>query len=250
MNIGGFQKNSLIDFPQTLACVVFTTGCNFNCPYCHNPDLAAGPVEGAGSATGTTMGENFRQGMDQNQIFSFLEKRKGLLDGVAITGGEPTLQPDLYAFIQRVRELGFRIKLDTNGTRPKVLARLLEDKMVEYTAMDIKTNLANYPMITRGKGEKDRIVARIEESIRLIMEKSPSYEFRTTCARPFITEPIMGEIAAMIRGAEKYVLQNCSRNVRVLDPNFLENESHFFSAEEICALRDIVSGAVSCVEMR
>ena len=247
MNIGGFQKNSLIDFPQTLACVVFTTGCNFCCPYCHNPELAAGPVQGTGSVSGDGKG---RQGMDPDEIFSFLEKRKGLLEGVVITGGEPSLQPDLLPFIQKIRKLGFQIKLDTNGTRPEVLARLLEEGLVDYTAMDIKTSLKNYPGITKGKGEKGKVAARIEESIRLIMERSPAYEFRTTCVRPFVTEPIMGEIAGMIRGADKYVLQNCSKNVRVLNPDFLEDDSHFFSTEELRALGDLIAGSVGSLEIR
>ncbi|WP_022666487.1 anaerobic ribonucleoside-triphosphate reductase activating protein [Desulfospira joergensenii] len=250
MNIGGFQKNSLIDFPQTLACVVFTSGCNFNCPYCHNPDLAAGPVKGTGSNSGGEPGVPGPGQIDPEEIFSFLKKRKAFLEGVVITGGEPTLQPGLPAFLERVRELGYRVKLDTNGTRPAILARLFENRLVDYTAMDIKTGPDSYPRIAKGKSEKDNVLDRIEKSIRLIMEKSPGYEFRTTCVRPFVTEKIMEKIAGMIRGAEKYVLQNCSRDVHVLTPEFLKDDRHFFSPEEIRALGDLVSGAVTSLEIR
>ncbi|MCK5838151.1 MAG: 4Fe-4S cluster-binding domain-containing protein, partial [Desulfobacula sp.] len=112
MKIGGFQKNSLIDFPKTIACIIFTQGCNFICPYCHNPDLVAGPRKEAGSSikggTGTLC--------DEQEIFNFLEKRKGFLEGVVITGGEPTLQKDLIAFCRKVKDMGYRLKLDSNGT--------------------------------------------------------------------------------------------------------------------------------------
>lgn len=232
MHIGGFQKNSLIDFPGTIACVVFTSGCNFICPYCHNPDLAAGPV--AGSL------------YDANQIFSFLEKRKGMLQGVAITGGEPTLQPDLVEFCLQVRKMGYKIKLDTNGTRPSVLARLFDNHLIDYLAMDIKTSLANYSQVVPGNFD----VAKIQASIELIKSRAPAYEFRTTCVRPFITRKIMAEIAGMIHGASLYVLQACSRNVPVLEPEFLKQDRHFFSPKEIQGLKEVVQGSVKQVAIR
>jgi len=234
MNIGGFQKNSLIDFPGTIACVVFTSGCNFICPYCHNPDLAAGSVQGAGSP------------YDLDTIFAFLERRKGQLSGVVITGGEPTLQPDLIEFCQQVRRMGYKIKLDSNGTRPHVLETLLKKKLIDYLAMDIKTSLAHYPLVIKGKFD----VGKIRDSIALIMEKAPAYEFRTTCARPFITRDIMADIAVLIKGAQRYVLQKCSRNVQVLDPAFLKEDHHFFSSGEMQALKVIVEGSVKTIAMR
>jgi pyruvate formate lyase activating enzyme len=234
MQIGGFQKNSLIDFPGTIACVVFTSGCNFICPYCHNPDLAAGPVKGAGTLLST------------DEIFSFLEKRKGQLDGVAITGGEPTLQPDLIEFCEQLRKMGYKIKLDSNGTRPHILENLLDKKLVDYLAMDIKTSLANYPLVIKGKFD----VEKIRESIELIKRKAPDYEFRTTCARPFVTKEIMAQIGVLIQGADRYVLQKCSQNVTVLDPEFLKEDNHFFSSEEMQELKAIVQGCVKTIALR
>jgi len=240
MHIGGFQKNSLIDFPGQIACVVFTPGCNFTCPYCHNPDLAAGPVTlkkdtGAGSTS-----------FSEEEVFTFLEKRKGLIQGVAITGGEPTLQKDLREFITRVRGMGYKVKLDSNGTRPKTLETLLDQGLVDYLAMDIKTDLAHYPMVLKNRADLENI----QESIGLIMKKAPAYEFRTTCARPFITRDIMVQISREIQGADKYVLQHCSRNVDILDPEFLKDETHFFTDKELAQLRSVIAPFVREVCIR
>lgn len=233
MHIGGFQKNSLIDFPGTVACVVFTTGCNFCCPYCHNPDLASGPVTGSGS-------------QDAQDIFTFLASRKGLVDGVVITGGEPCLQPDLTDVILRIKDMGFAVKLDSNGSRPGVLAHLLDRSLVDYVAMDIKTAFFLYPDIMKPSVRVDAI----EESMDLIMATAPAYEFRTTCVRPFITQEIMETICRQIRGAQKYVLQKCSRNVQMLDPQFARVPDRFFSDLEIRELKTIAQKTVKNVIIR
>lgn len=233
MHIGGLQKNSLIDFPGTVACVVFTTGCNFSCPYCHNPDLASGPVTGSGS-------------QDVQDIFTFLTSRKGLVDGVVITGGEPCLQPDLMDFIRKIKDMGFAVKLDSNGSRPRVLADLLSRSLVDYLAMDIKTAPTLYPDIINSSLRVDAI----QESVDLIMATAPAYEFRTTCVRPFITKEIMETICMQIRGAQKYVLQNCSRHVKMLDPQFAQQADRFFSDLEIQELKAIARKAVKTVLIR
>ena len=233
MHIGGFQKNSLIDFPGTVACVVFTTGCNFSCPYCHNPDLASGPVIGSGS-------------QDVQDIFTFLASRKKLVDGVVITGGEPCLQPDLMDFIRKIKDMGFAVKLDSNGSRPRVLADLLSRSLVDYLAMDIKTAPTLYPDIMNSSLRVDAI----QESVDLIMATAPAYEFRTTCVRPFITKEIMETICMQIRGAQKYVLQNCSRHVKMLDPQFAQQPDRFFSDLEIQELKAIARKAVKTVLIR
>ena len=233
MNIGGFQKNSLIDFPGQIAAVVFTPGCNFICPYCHNPDLANGPVTASSR--------------DQDEVLAFLEKRQGMLQGVVITGGEPTLQKDLGGFCARVKEMGYKIKLDSNGTRPGVLSDLFDRGLVDYLAMDIKTSPAHYPLVMKDK-KKDP--GRIRESIRLVMDRAPAYEFRTTCVRPFVTPEIMTEIGELISGAALYILQPCSRNVDVLAPDFLADGSRFFEQKEMEHLRTIVAPYVCEVRIR
>jgi len=234
MNIGGFQKNSLIDFPETIACILFTQGCNFVCPYCHNPDLVAGPQKGAGHF------------YDEDKIFEFLKKRKGFIEGLVITGGEPTLQKDLILFCRKVKDMGYKLKLDSNGTRPGVLAALFEESLIDFISMDIKTSLENYHFVTPGKFN----TAKIDESIHLLMEKAPAYEFRTTCCRPFISKKIMKDIGEMITGASKYILQKCSRNVNVLDPEFLKADNNFFSDIEMLELKAIVDQYVGASVVR
>jgi pyruvate formate lyase activating enzyme len=243
MYIGGFQKNSLIDFPGTISCVVFTRGCNFTCPYCHNPDLVSGtaaPQGGGGSAVGAG------KFPDQQEILNFLEKRKGLLEGVAVTGGEPTLQADLIEFIQTVRQMGYKVKLDTNGTAPRVLETLFDQGLVDYLAMDIKTDTDHYPMVMKHPEHLDRIL----ESISLVMNKAPAYEFRTTCVKPFVTPAIMKNIRNMIRGAASYVLQPCSQNVDMLDPEFAAEKDRFLNADDMTALKQAVLPFVENTRIR
>ncbi|MBU1340032.1 MAG: anaerobic ribonucleoside-triphosphate reductase activating protein [Proteobacteria bacterium] len=221
MDIGGFQKNSMIDFPKTIACIIFTQGCNFICPYCHNPDLVAGSRKGVGDL------------YDQDRIFEFLEKRKGFLEGVVITGGEPTLQKDLIDFCRKVKDMGYQLKLDSNGTRPAVLANLFDGCLVDFISMDIKTSLENYHLVAPGKVDTKKIF----KSIRMIMEKAPAYEFRTTCLKPFVNKDIMDDIGKMIKGASRYILQKCSQNATVLDPQFLKLDNIFFSDKQMMELK-------------
>ena len=224
MNIGGFQKNSLIDFPKTIACIVFTQGCNFVCPYCHNPDLVTGFQKESGDL------------YDEKKILEFLKKRKGFLQGVVITGGEPTLQKDLILFCRKVRDMGYKLKLDSNGTCPDVLAKLFEDRLVDFISMDIKTSLENYHLVAPGKFDTKKIL----KSIHILMEKAPAYEFRTTCSRPFINKKIMNDIGEMITGASTYILQKCSQKVKVLDPEFVKSDNHFFSDIEMLELKTTI----------
>jgi len=222
MNIGGFQKNTLIDFPETMACIVFTQGCNFICPYCHNPDLVP-----------TSLQKGCR---NENTIFEFLKARKGFLKGVVITGGEPTLQKDLIDFCAKVKNLGYKIKLDSNGTRPEILASLFNDKLINYISMDIKTSPENYNLVIPGKFDAKKILTSIE----ILMEKAPDYEFRTTCARPFVSKEIIKSIGEIIDGAKKYILQKCSRDVKVLDQKFLKSDDNFFSNQHMLELKTII----------
>ena len=166
MKIAGLQKMTLLDYPGKVACTVFLQGCNFRCPFCHNSDLLPGQGEFL---------------MDDAELLAFLEKRKGLLDGVCVTGGEPTLQPQLLQLLKSIKELGYAVKLDTNGARPQVLRELVEAGVVDYVAMDIKNSREEYPK-TAGIGES--LLPHIEESIRYLVSGKVDYEFRTTVAHP------------------------------------------------------------------
>lgn len=234
MKIGGFQKNSLIDFPHTIACVIYTQGCNFICPYCHNPELIAGSHKRTGRL------------LDEKEIFTFLGKRKGLIQGVAITGGEPTLQKDLTAFCEKIKQMGFKIKMDTNGTCPKSIQELLERNLLSYIAMDIKTTPDRYHLVAPGLAD----ISKITDSIQLIMDQAPDYEFRTTCLRPFVSKQIISKIGKITQGAKKYALQKCSRHDNILHPEILTSEDIFFSDAEMVELQNTIAPFVSSVLIR
>ena len=190
MNIHGLQKMTLLDFPGHVACTLFLGGCNFRCPYCHNFDLV----------TGTQPPQ-----MDSDTFFDFLSKRKGLLDGVAITGGEPCLHPDLPELMQRIRNLGYLVKLDTNGTKPEMLAGILKKGLADYIAMDIKNSKEQYG---RTAGIADPDLGAIEKSISLLMNGQTDYEFRTTVVAELHTEADIESMARWISGARRYFLQS------------------------------------------
>jgi len=234
MKIGGFQKNSMIDFPGVVACVVYTSGCNFNCPYCHNPDLAVGLCPEAGGF------------IPEEEVFSFLEKRKGLVDGVVISGGEPTLQPSLERFCLIIKTMGFKVKLDTNGSRPEVLEALFEKNMLDFVAMDIKSNLPGYSLAA-GEDFDSELITR---SIKLIIEKAPSYEFRTTCIKPFLDKTIISDIGNMSKGASHHILQQCSRNVAMLNSEFFDPKQSFFTDDEMLELKAEVENHVAKCSVR
>ena len=199
--IRGIQKTSLIDFPGNVAATIFVSGCNMRCPYCHNRDLV---LETDGLPT-----------ISEDEVLAILRKRKGLLDGICITGGEPTLQRDLVPFIERVRALRLKIKLDTNGSNPAVLGELIGRGILDYVAMDIKGPRDRYAEITRSRLD----LAGIGEAIRLIRGSGIDYEFRTTVVPGLIGEEDLLEIARWIEGARKYVLQQYKPGP-TLDPSF------------------------------
>lgn len=189
--ISGFQKLTLLDFPGHVACTVFTSGCNFRCPFCHNASLV------------THMGENPEYRVED--ILNTLKKRTGILEGVCITGGEPTLMPGLEEFMRQVKDLGFLVKLDTNGTNPETIKRLIASGAVDYIAMDIKNSKENYS-ITAGTAE-DFDMSSIEESVRILMSGQVDFEFRTTVADPLHQTEDFVKIGEWLRGDEKYFLQ-------------------------------------------
>jgi pyruvate formate lyase activating enzyme len=201
MILAGLQKNSFIDFPGRISCVLFTTGCNFICPYCHNADLARG---------------EYPARIESREVIDFLKSRQGMLEGVTITGGEPTLAKGIVDLCRAVKSLGYPVKLDTNGSHPGVLRQLLAQDLVDFVAMDIKAPLDSYGPFC----SNPEIRERLTDSIRTIMESIPAYEFRTTCAKPFVNEANVERIAKTIEGAQCYVLQPFNRRAACLDPEF------------------------------
>lgn len=191
MKFYGMQKMTLLDYPGYVACTLFTGGCNFRCPFCHNALLVL------------DLDENYT--IPEEEVLAFLKKRQGLLDGVCVTGGEPLINKDIGDFLSKVKELGFKIKLDTNGTNPALLKELVSQNLVDYVAVDIKNSPEKYAETV---GLKSFDMSTINETVNFLMTGSVDYEFRTTVTKQFHTEKSMEEAARFIRGAKRYFLQN------------------------------------------
>ena len=217
MIIGGFQKFSLIDYPGKICAIVFTRGCNFRCPYCHNPELVNT--------------ELFLSPISEEEIFSFLEKRKGKLDAVEITGGEPTLQPDLIEFLGKIKDMGFLVKLDSNGTNPDVIEEVIKNKLVDYLAMDVKAPLEKYKEITC----VDVDTHKIRSNIKLIMNSGIDYEFRTTIVKSLLSKEDIIKIGELIKGANLYILQKFVPS-KTLNPDFVNETT--YSDEEFTEMKN------------
>jgi len=190
MKLAGLQKLTLLDFPGHVACTVFTAGCNLRCPFCHNSELV--------------LPERKPALMDEEEFFAFLKKRQGILEGVCVTGGEPLIQKDIAAFLRRIKDLGFAVKLDTNGCFPKILRSLVEEGLVDFVAMDIKNSPDRYA-VTAGIPALD--LTAVQESVAYLMSAAVDYEFRTTVAAQFHDEESFRDIAHWIAGAKRYALQ-------------------------------------------
>ncbi len=201
MTFDGFQKMTLLDFPGKIACTLFTHGCNFRCPFCHNPGL----VVEAPTAQYT-----------EEDILSFLKTRQGLLDGVCITGGEPTLQKDLPEFIRKVRALGFAVKLDTNGARPEVLEALLKEDLLDYVAMDIKSSPTRYG---EAVGIPNFDLAPVKKSVALLEASGLPHEFRTTVVKELHDEQCIQDIGVWLKGDTKYFLQQFQNDKPLIGQN-------------------------------
>jgi len=189
MLIGGLQKVSLVDFPGRICATLFLQGCNFRCPFCHNPELV-NP-------------ELFRPPIPEQEVWEFLERRVGKLDGVAISGGEPTMHKDLPDAMRRIKSMGLLVKLDTNGSHPDMLEQIIRLRYVDYIAMDLKAPLERYPELTGAAVD----VAAIEQSIRLIRQAPVAYEFRTTVMRSLLAPDDILAIGRLIEGSRRYALQ-------------------------------------------
>jgi len=211
MIIGGFQKFSLLDYPDQISAIVFTQGCNFRCSYCHNKELLEK--------------EPSNSTIDPQEIWDFLNKRWKQIDAVVITGGEPTIQPDLIEFMQKIKALGFLVKLDTNGSNPEVIEEVIKLKLADYIAMDIKAPLEKYQDITNSWID----TKKIEKSINLIMDSGIKYEFRTTVFKPQLSKEDILQIKSLANGArlwflQKYIPSENSSNNSQTELNYTDDE--------------------------
>ena len=228
MLINGILKLTLLDYPGHTACTVFTGGCNFRCPFCQNAALVLRVPE--------------QPVVPEEELFNLLEKRRGLLDGVCVTGGEPTLQADLLEFLRRIKEKGFLVKLDTNGTRPQVISQALEQGLVDKVAMDIKTCRERYPLVA-GIDRPD--MGAIEDSVRLLLSNPGKYEFRTTVVRQLHTAEDMQGIGEWIKGAQEYYLQGFKDSGDIIEDGFSA-----LSKDEMESLLTVVRRFVPSAQLR
>ena len=228
VKIGGFQKLSLNDYPGKLACTVFLSGCNFRCPYCYSPELVL-PEK-----------IKLQPQMPEKEFFNFLKEKMGMLESVVICGGEPTINKDLPKFIKKIKNLGFLVKLDTNGSNPEMIENLIKNKLINYIAMDIKAPKEKYP---KAIGYEDCashwLLDKIERSLNLVKENSEKYnydyEFRTTTVTGLLDRDDIFEIAKWISPAKKYVLQNFRPENDLVNPKMKNNKPFADNLiQEIC----------------
>jgi pyruvate formate lyase activating enzyme len=230
INIGGFEKSTLLDYPGKISAVVFTHGCNLRCPYCHNPELV---IEGFDRSKAWT----------EEYILKFLKKRIGKLDGVVITGGEPLIQKDISGFIKEIKGMGFLVKLDSNGLMPKKLEEIILEGNVDCIAMDVKYPKEGYETFSGIKN----IAKTISQSIDIIMNSGLDYEFRTTYVKGIHDNNSVEEISQMIKGSSNYYIQNF-RPGKTINPTLSAQNS--FTETELEVFKDIASKYIKHVEIR
>ncbi|MCM8808938.1 MAG: anaerobic ribonucleoside-triphosphate reductase activating protein [Candidatus Omnitrophica bacterium] len=229
MRIGALQKTSLIEFPGIISCIVFTQGCNFRCPYCHNPELV--------------LPEKFTEIIPEGFFFSFLEKRKRYLEGVCITGGEPTIHEDIKDFIKKIKDMGYKVKIDTNGSNPEIIEGLLKENLIDYISLDLKGPLEKYKIITGVEIETDKIL----KSIELIKNSEIDYEIRTTVVKKQILFEDFEKIGEIIEGCKKYYLQKFIPSKHV-NEDFIKEQT--YTDDEFHRIKEIMKKYVSFCEVR
>ncbi len=228
MIIYGLQKLSLLDYPEKTACTVFTGGCNFRCPYCHNASLV--------------IGLNTVEPIDNDEFFAFLNKRKNILDGVCVTGGEPLLQPDIAEFIRKIKQLGYSVKLDTNGSFPDKLQQLVDEKLVDYVAMDIKNSPEKYSLTT---GVADLEFSEINRSVEFLLSNAVDYEFRTTVVKELHKKEDFTSVGEWIKGAKQYFIQSFIDSGDILGGTFSA-----YGITELEDIKDLMRGYVKETHIR
>lgn len=238
MKIHGLNKLTLLDYPGHMACLIFTGACNYRCPFCHNASLVLNP--------------NSQPAISEEEIFAFLQSRKDILEGVCISGGEPTLQADLPEFIRKIRTMGFHVKLDTNGSRPGILKALLEEGLLDYVSMDIKNALKKY-LSTIGipesvSGFNNLITDSVRQSAELLMQSSIPYEFRTTVVKELHNEEDLLSIGKWLNGANAYYLQSFRDSETLVGASL--GQFHAYEPEQMRAFRDMLKPYFETVEVR
>lgn len=229
IEIGGLQKNTLIDFPGRIAATVFLCGCNFRCPWCYSAELVL-PEK-----------IKLQPKISAEEFFSFLEERKGLLEGVVICGGEPTIHPELPEFIKKIKDLGYLVKLDTNGSNPKMLKKLIKEKLIDYVAMDAKLPKEKYKKILGVEPKK------IDQSIKILNNSGLDFEFRTTVIPSVHQKEDIVQIAKWLIPAKKYYLQNF-RPEKTIDPKFTKIKP--YSDEYLLAIQKTIASLFDVCEIR
>lgn len=227
MNISGFNKLTLVDYPKKLACIVFTQGCNYNCTFCQNSGLIQCNKDSI---------------IDHEEIFSYLQKRKNVIEGIVISGGEPTIQPKLKDFIIRVKELGLSVKLDTNGSNPDIIKELIDEKLIDYIAMDVKNIFDEYLGIVNLKQIN---VDKVKRSIELIKNSGVDHEFRTTIMKNYHDVDKITQICEYLGKDEKYYLQNFEDSEMVLDKSLIS-----FSTDALRNIEQILKAKFPNVSVR
>lgn len=228
MKICGWNKTTLLDYPGKVAATIFLGGCNFRCPFCHNSSLVLHSRE--------------IPGISMEELLAFLKKRKGILDGVCVTGGEPTIDPELDTLLREIKHLGYLVKLDSNGTRPQVLKNLVKSGLVDMIAMDIKSSPENYGKVA---GVNTVPMERIQESIDFLMSGSIPYEFRTTVVRELHSQEDFRSIGKWLSGAKAYYLQAYKNSPEVLKPGFSS-----YTREELEHFRNLLQNDIPSTEIR
>lgn len=226
MKISGLQKLTLLDYPGKTAVTVFTFGCNFRCPFCHNSGL----IE-----------KDSSESISEDEVLAFLKKRQGILDGVCISGGEPTMQKDLKDFIAKIKQLGYSVKLDTNGSSPELLNQLIEEKLIDYVAMDIKNCKEKYSLTA----EADVDLTKISESVEILKQNKIPYEFRTTVVKPIHEADDFEKIGQWLEGESNYFLQQFEDSESVLFSGLSA-----FSQEEMTSIKNILTRYMPNVKIR
>jgi pyruvate formate lyase activating enzyme len=228
MQIHGFNKTTLLDYPKHLAATIFFGGCNMRCPFCHNSSLVSGTSS--------------QPIIPEQEVLSYLAKRKGILEGVCITGGEPTLNPDLIPFITKIKELGLKVKLDTNGTNPQLMKTLVEDKLIDYIAMDIKNSKEKYALTA---GLNHFTLKPILESADFLLTSPIEYEFRTTIVKEYHSREDMLSIGEWLSGAQAYFLQSYQDSGDILQPGL-----HSHSKETLEEYAKLLTPMIPSVSVR